>query len=123
MVEYEISHGQFISCEIVGRTETVGQYRCRYIGVNGANKIAVVDSHKLRDPQRPVSPRTAMTLKEKMSLVQDLGFAKGVLRGIKAHSTDDHTKIVAAEALERLEQISQAIITAYCSETRQGTAR
>lgn len=52
IVEYQIHPGHWIACEILGRTETLGRYRCRYLRPEDREpKEGVVDSHNLREQQ------------------------------------------------------------------------
>ncbi len=59
IVEYQIRPGVWIACEILGRTETLGRYRCRYLREEDrVQKEGVVDSHNLREMQ----PATRMEI-------------------------------------------------------------
>lgn len=48
-VRYEIRPGVFIDALILGRTPTLGRYRCRYTPDDGTEKEGVVDSHNLHE--------------------------------------------------------------------------
>lgn len=51
ILDYEIRPGVFVEAEILGRTETIGRYRCRYDTEEGGIKDGVIDSHNLYDPE------------------------------------------------------------------------